>query len=57
VKKLPWPSREGFDDYNDDSRNLLGIAYRDGQRPHLIVERSAHQIQARFKLASGEQER
>lgn len=43
-KKLPWPSREGFDDYNYYSRNLLGVAYLDGQRPHLIVERGTYRI-------------
>lgn len=43
-KRLPWPSREGFDDYNYYSRNLLGIAYLDGQRPHLIVERGTYKI-------------
>ena len=44
VKKLPWPSRDGFDDYNYYSRNLLGIAYLDGRRPHLIVERGTYRI-------------
>jgi rhamnogalacturonan endolyase len=43
-KRLPWPSREGFDDYNYYSRNLLGIAYLDGQQPHLIVERGTYKI-------------
>lgn len=43
-KRLPWPSREGFGDYNYSSRNLLGIAYLDGQRPHLIVERGTYTI-------------
>ena len=43
-KRLPWPSREGFDDYNYYSRNLLGIAYLDGRRPHLIVERGTYKI-------------
>jgi rhamnogalacturonan endolyase len=43
-KKLPWPSREGFDDYNYYSRNLLGISYLDGRRPHLIVERGTYKI-------------
>ena len=44
VKKLDWPSREGFDDYNYYCRNLLGIAYLDGRRPHLIVERGTYKI-------------
>ena len=43
-KRLPWPSREGFDDYNYYSRNLLGVAYLDGNRPHLIVERGTYKI-------------
>jgi hypothetical protein len=43
-KRLPWPSREGFDDYNYYCRNLLGVAYLDGQRPHLIVERGTYKI-------------
>lgn len=43
-KRLPWPSREGFDDYNYYSRNLLGVAYLDGLRPHLIVERGTYKI-------------
>lgn len=44
VKRVPWPSREGFDDYNYYCRNLLGIAYLDGQRPSLIVERGTYKI-------------
>ena len=44
IKKLAWPSREGFDDYNYYCRNLLGIAYLDGRRPHLIVERGTYKI-------------
>ncbi len=43
-KRLPWPSREGFDDYNYYSRNLLGIAYLDGRRPHLVIERGTYKI-------------
>jgi rhamnogalacturonan endolyase len=44
IKKLPWPSREGISDYNYYSRNLLGIAYLDGARPHLIVERGTYTL-------------
>jgi rhamnogalacturonan endolyase len=43
-KRLPWPSRDGFDDYNYYSRNLLGVAYLDGQHPHLIVVRGTYKI-------------
>jgi rhamnogalacturonan endolyase len=42
--QLPWPSREGIDNYNYYSRNLLGIAYLDGRRPHLIVQRGTYTL-------------
>lgn len=41
-RKLPWPDRSGYEDYNWASRHLLGIAYLDGKRPHLIVERGTY---------------
>ncbi len=44
VKRVPWPNREGFDDYNYYSRNLLGIAYLDGRHPSLIVIRGTYKI-------------
>lgn len=43
-KKLPWPGRDGFDDYNYFSRNILGVAYLDGVNPHLVVERGTYKI-------------
>jgi len=43
-KRLPWPGKEGFDDYNYYSRNLLGIAYLDGQNPYLLVVRGTYKI-------------
>ncbi|MBI5691274.1 MAG: hypothetical protein HZC55_14410 [Verrucomicrobia bacterium] len=43
-RRLPWPSRDGFDDYNYSSRNLLGVAYLDGKRPHLLVVRGTYRI-------------
>lgn len=43
-KRLPWPDREGFDEYNYYSRNLMGVAYLDGKRPHLIVVRGTYRI-------------
>lgn len=43
-KRLPWPDREGLEDYNYFSRNLLGVAYLDGQRPHLIVQRGTYRL-------------
>jgi len=43
-KRLPWPSRQGFDEYNYYCRNLLGIAYLDGRHPHLVVERGTYRL-------------
>ncbi|MBI4623970.1 MAG: hypothetical protein HY736_12235 [Verrucomicrobia bacterium] len=43
-QRRPWPDREGFDDYNYSSRNLMGIAYLDGKRPHLLVVRGTYRI-------------
>jgi len=43
-ERLPWPSRDSFESYNYYCRNLLGVAYLDGQRPHLIVERGTYSI-------------
>ncbi len=40
--RLPWPSREGFENYNYYSRNYLYIAYLDGRHPHLIVQRGTY---------------
>jgi rhamnogalacturonan endolyase len=52
VAKLDWPNRDGFGrgetaeepDYNYWSRNLLAIAYLDGSRPHLIVQRGTYTL-------------
>jgi rhamnogalacturonan endolyase len=44
VKRLDWLSRDGFEDYNYYCRNLLGIGYLDGKRPHLIIERGTYTI-------------
>jgi rhamnogalacturonan endolyase len=44
IKKIEWPSRDGFENYNYYCRNLLGVAYLDGKRPHLIVERGTYTI-------------
>lgn len=44
VKRLPWPTREGIGDYNYYSRNLLGVAFLDGRRPHLIVQRGTYTL-------------
>lgn len=55
VARIPWPSRDGIggrrpplqaqiDNYSKQSRNLLSIAYLDGKRPHLIVERGTYTL-------------
>lgn len=55
LARIPWPSRDGIggrrppmqaqiDNYSKQSRNLLGIAYLDGKRPHLIVERGTYTL-------------
>ncbi|HOW69855.1 MAG TPA: silent information regulator protein Sir2 [Phycisphaerae bacterium] len=41
-QKLDWPDRSGFERYNYYCRNLLGVAYLDGKRPHLIVQRGTY---------------
>ena len=43
-KKIDWPSRDGIDDYNHQSRNFLAIAYLDGKKPSLIVERGTYTL-------------
>jgi rhamnogalacturonan endolyase len=43
-KRLPWPDREGLEQYNYYCRNLLGIAYLDGQKPHLMVQRGTYRL-------------
>ena len=47
VTQVAWPSRDGFDGergYNYASRNQLGVAYLDGRRPFLIVERGTYNL-------------
>lgn len=53
LARLPWPSREGINhrlfrgemhEYNYASRNVLGLAYLDGKRPHLIVSRGTYTL-------------
>lgn len=50
VRKVDWPNRDRFFDrdgkgtlkYSYYSRNQLGIAFLDGQNPHLLVERGTY---------------
>ncbi|MDO8544612.1 MAG: hypothetical protein Q7S40_29575 [Opitutaceae bacterium] len=53
LARVPWPDRSGIKDrgrdgelhdYNFISRNLLGVAYLDGKRPHVIVERGTYSL-------------
>ncbi len=48
VTRIDWPPRELFKDtprpYNYASRNQLGVAYLDGRRPYLIVERGTYNV-------------
>lgn len=53
LARAPWPDRSGivntrapseFADYNYQSRNMLGVAYLDGKRPHLIVIRGTYTL-------------
>lgn len=41
-KRVPWISREGYEDYNQASRNFLAIAYLDGRNPFVIVQRGTY---------------
>lgn len=38
----PWPKRTGFSGYNHANRHLLAIAYLDGQRPAILVNRGTY---------------
>lgn len=44
VKKIDWPSREGFPEYNYYCRNFLAVAYLDGKSPSLIVQRGTYNL-------------
>lgn len=43
-KRQPWPSREGYPNYNYASRNLLGVAWLDGKRPHIFAVRGTYNL-------------
>jgi rhamnogalacturonan endolyase len=43
VKKIPWiPRLPEIGDYNYFCRNMLAIAYLDGKKPHLIMQRGTY---------------
>jgi rhamnogalacturonan endolyase len=40
--RVPWPSRDGFENYNLASRNQISIAYLDGKTPCLLALRGTY---------------
>ena len=44
VAKTNWLSREGFSDYNRYCRNFLTVAYLDGKKPSLIMQRGTYNL-------------
>ena len=44
IARVPWPSREVFDDYNTASRNQLAVAYLDGKTPCLLALRGTYDV-------------
>jgi len=44
VAKMPWLSRDGFSQYNYYCRNFLTVAYLDGRKPSLIMQRGTYNL-------------
>ncbi len=44
VARIPWFSRKGFHTMSHVTRNFLAIAYLDGKRPSLIMQRGTYGI-------------
>jgi rhamnogalacturonan endolyase len=44
VAKTDWPSRDGFSKYNYYCRNFLTVAYLDGKKPSLIIQRGTYNL-------------
>ncbi len=44
VAKTAWPSREGFTKYNYYCRNFLTVAYLDGKKPSLVIQRGTYRL-------------
>lgn len=44
VAKTDWLPREGYQDYNRYCRNFLTVAYLDGKRPSLIMQRGTYRL-------------
>lgn len=41
-RRIDWISRDGYEDYNRASRNFLAIAYLDGHKPFVIMQRGTY---------------
>jgi rhamnogalacturonan endolyase len=44
VAKTDWLSRDGFPEYNYYCRNFLTVAYLDGKKPSLIMQRGTYNL-------------
>lgn len=44
MQKTNWLSKEGFGTYNYNSRNFLDVAYLDGKKPSLIMQRGTYTV-------------
>ena len=44
VAKTEWLSRDGFTKYNYYCRNFLTVAYLDGKKPSLIIQRGTYRL-------------
>lgn len=44
VAKIPWLSKEDFSEYNYYQRNFLNIAYLDGKKPSLVMQRGTYKL-------------
>jgi len=44
IAKMPWLSRDGFSQYNYYCRNFLTVAYLDGRKPSLIMQRGTYRL-------------
>lgn len=44
VKRIPWIDRVGYPSYNYYCRNMLAIAYLDGEKPALIMQRGTYNV-------------
>ena len=44
VAKMPWLSRDGFSQYNYYCRNFLTVAYLDGKKPSLVMQRGTYNL-------------